>query len=533
MRAAAPQSAAGRGRRDLVLGVDIGTSSSKGALVRADGEIVATCERPHGLSSPRAGWAEQDAEQVWWKDLVTICAELVERADGRIAAVCASGIGPCVLAADAAGSPLRPAILYGIDTRATREVAELTERFGAAEILRRSGTRLSSQAVGPKLLWLRRNEPEVWSRTARLFMPNSFLVWRLTGEYVLDHHSASHSDPLYDMDLARWNTDWATEIAPGVELPRLLWPGEVTGCVTPEASALTGLPAGIPVATGTIDAWAEALSVDVRAPGDVMVMYGSTLMVVALVDALLRHEDLWSNVGVFPGSRTLSTGMATAGALTSWFMRLTNSPSHAALVSEAGPLPAGAEGLVVLPYFAGERAPVADALARGVICGLTLRHGRGHLYRALLEATGYGARHIVETLRAAGAVDRRFVAVGGGTQNHLGLQIVSDILGRPQEIPRVTLGAAYGDALLAAIAAELVGPETRWNETVAVVEPTENGIEIYETLYRVYRELYPATRDQAHILAALQTAAALDGHARAGTPDAVLRDSPLTAGRSG
>lgn len=487
----------------LVLGIDIGTSSSKGALVRDDGEIVATCELAHAVSYPRPGWAEQDAETVWWRDFLGICRELVGYGDGEVAAVCTSGIGPCVLPADANGSPLRPAILYGIDTRATREIAELTERFGAAEILRRGGTLLSSQAVGPKLVWLRRNEPDVWQRTARLFMPNSFIVWRLTGEYALDHHSASQSDPLYDIEAGRWNTEWAEEIAPNLALPPLLWPGEIAGRLSQEAAGLTGLRAGIPVAMGTIDAWAEALSADVRDVGDVMLMYGSTFMVVEVTDRTVRDEGLWSTTGVFPGTHCAATGMNTSGALIDWSMRLTGVASRDVVVAEADAVPPGSDGLVVLPYFAGERAPVTDPWARGVICGLTLRHERGHLFRAVLEATGYGVRHIVETLRGAGATDGRIVAVGGGTHNRVWMQVVSDVLGCRQEVPRVTVGASYGDALLAAMAAGLVEPHTRWNTLASVVEPADHA-GIYESLYHIYRDLYRATREQAHALAALQ-----------------------------
>jgi len=232
----------------LLIGIDIGTSSSKGVLARPDGEIVATAERPHQLSLPRPGWAEHDAERVWWSDFQAICAELLGKVDGAVAGLCVSGIGPCLLPADEAGRPLRPAILFGIDTRATREIEEINERYGEEHILQRGGSLLSSQAVGPKLAWLRRNEPEVWARTRRFFMANSFIVHRLTGEYVLDHHSASQCDPLYDLAGNRWIGEWAEDIAPGLPLPRLLWPGEVAGRITPEAARLTGIPAGTPVA---------------------------------------------------------------------------------------------------------------------------------------------------------------------------------------------------------------------------------------------------------------------------------------------
>ena len=489
---------------ELVLGIDIGTSSSKGVLARPDGTIVAVAERQHPLSLPRPGWAEHDAEATWWGDFLALCRELVDRATeagGQIAALCTSGIGACLLAADADGNPLRPAILYGIDSRSTREIAELTERYGSEAILARSGTLLSSQAVGPKLAWLRRNEPDVWARTRQLLMANTFIVERLTGEYVLDHHSASQCDPLYEIQTNRWAEDWAEEIAPGLPLPRLVWPAEVVCRVTAAAAAETGLPVGTPVAAGSIDAWVEALSVDVREPGDVMLMYGTTLMVVEVVEAPRPYPGLWGTTGLFPGTSTLSTGLATSGALTGWLREIAGGPPYEQLVAEATAVPPGADGLVVLPYFAGERAPVDDPRARGLILGLTLSHGRGHLYRALLEATGYGVRHIVETLRAAGAKDRRLVAVGGGTRGDLWPQVASDILGRPQEIPRVTIGASYGDALLAAVAGGLVAEETRWNVPSAIVEPVAERAGLYDTLYATYRALYPATRDHMHALA--------------------------------
>jgi xylulokinase len=327
-----------------------------------------------------------------------------------------SGIGPCVLAADADGRPLRPAVLYGIDTRATTEIAALRERLGEEEILDRCGSPLTSQAVGPKLLWLRHHEPAVWQQTRRMFMASSFLAHRLTGRYVLDHHSASQSAPLYDSRRQRWIPEWADEIAPGLELPELVWPTDVIGLVSAEAASLTGLPPGTPVVAGTIDAWAEAVSVGVSAPGDVMLMYGTTMFLVEVSDVRRTAPTLWGTLGV-------------------------------------------------------ERTPLFDPSARGVLAGLTLRHARGHMYRAALEATAYGVRHNLEAMRAAGGVDKRLVAVGGGTQGGLWLQIVSDVLQQPQQVPRHTIGACYGDALLAGIGTGLVDRDAQWNPVVRVVEP--------------------------------------------------------------
>ncbi len=489
---------------ELVLGIDIGTSSSKGVLVTSTGEIRASSERNHALSLPRPGWAEHDAEEIWWQDFLTLCQELMPQADQPVAALCVSGIGPCFLAADASGAPLRPAILYGIDTRATEEIAALTRQYGAEQILARGGSPLTTQSIGPKLLWLQRHEPEVWQQTRQLLMASSFVVERLTGEYVLDHHSASQCDPLYDIHENGWIEDWAAEIAPGLTLPRLLWPSEIAGYVTESAAAATGLSAGIPVAAGTIDAWVEALSVGVSEPGDLMLMYGTTMFLVEVQREALIHPSLWSTAGVFAGTHTLAAGMATSGALTAWLRKIAGDIPYETLVEEARNVMPGAEGLVVLPYFAGERTPLFDPQARGIICGLTLRHERGHIYRALLEATAYGIRHTLEVMQEAGADIKRLVAVGGGTKGGLWTRIVSDVTGLSQDIPEKTIGACYGDAFLAALAANLTSRDALWNPILEQTQPDLATRSIYDELYGVYRQLYPATLTLTHQLAAIQ-----------------------------
>lgn len=485
----------------LLLGVDIGTSSSKGVLTAPDGAVVATAVREHTVSRPHPGWAEHDARTVWWDGFAAITRELLPQAGGRpVAAIGVSGIGPCALPATASGEPLRPAILYGVDTRSTREIEELTAWYGAEAVVERGGSPLTTQAVGPKLAWLVRNEPDVWKRTRRLFMASSYLVHELTGEYVLDHHSASQSNPLYDSRAHAWIDDWAAEIAPGLELPPLAWPGEVAGAVTAEAAARTGLAAGTPVIAGTIDAWAESISVGVAEPGDVMVMYGTTMFLLEVLAERRTWAGLWGTVGITPDTYDLAAGMATSGAVTDWLRQLTGA-AYEKLTEEARAAGPGAAGLVMLPYFAGERTPLFDPDARGLVLGLTLHHGRGHLYRAALEGTAFGVRHNLEEMHAAGGTARRLVAVGGGTKGGLWTQIVSDVLGRPQVMPSVTIGACYGDALLAARATGL-SDGAGWNPPAATVEPDPAAGELYDGLYAVYRALYPATRDAAHTLAA-------------------------------
>lgn len=490
---------------DLLLGLDIGTSSSKAVVAQPDGVVLASVERAHETSLPRPGWVEHDAETVWWADVIALVRDLDASLLGRLAGVCVSGIGPCLLPLGDGDAPLRPAILYGIDTRAGAEVEELTQRYGAAELLARGGSPLTSQAVGPKLLWLQRREPEVWERTRRFAMASSFAVLRLTGEYVLDRHSASQCNPLYDLRAAHWDERMAEEIAPGLELPRLLWAGEAAGTVTPEAARETGIPAGVTVAAGTIDAWAEALGAGVVEPGDTMLAYGTTMFVVHIAPDAIPDPALWLTAGVVPGSLTVAAGMATSGALTSWLREISGGLPYERLLAEAEAAPAGADGLVVLPYFAGERTPLFDADARGTVLGLTLRHGRGHIYRALLEATAFGVLHNLEAIERAGGKPRRLVAVGGGTRGGLWTQIVSDVTGREQDLPSSTIGASYGDAQLAAAAAGLAGLDAGWARVAGTVRPRAELRPLYEQLYGVYRRLYPATCELAHELAALQT----------------------------
>ena len=492
---------------ELLLGIDLGTASSKGVLTTPEGQIVATAvrPRPHSVSMPFPGWSEVEAESVWWQDVVALTHELVPQAAGRtIAALCVSGVGPCLVLADDDTRPVRPAILYGIDSRATAEIAELDERLGTAEVLRRCGTPLTTQAVGPKALWVQRHEPDVWSRATRWFNSSSFVVKRLTGEYVLDHHTASQCVPLYDIEACTWNDDWYDEVMGPIARPRLVWSAEIVGSVSASAAEETGLGVGIPVCAGTVDAWAEAFSGGVRSPGDLMLMYGSTMFFVQELADLARHPRLWNTMGIDPGSRCLAAGMSTSGSLTGWVQNLVGDVPFETLVREAAAVPAGSDGLLLLPYFAGERTPIFDHQARGVIAGLTLRHQRGHVFRAVYEGIAFGIRQILELLDTETNPVTRLVAVGGGTQGRLWTQVVSDVTGREQEVPEQTIGACYGDALMAAIGSGLVPPETNWARLADVIEPDPNVRPLYDELYGLYSSLYPATREHAHALARIQ-----------------------------
>jgi xylulokinase len=486
---------------ELVVGVDIGTSSTKAVAVDPDGTIHARASRPHTSSMPRPGWVEQDAERDWWGGVVALCRELVATIDpDAVRGVCVSGTGPCLVPCDADGRPMRPAILYGVDSRAGGQIAALDAALGAERIVSRGGSRLSSQALGPKLLWLREIEPEVWARMRSWHMPSSFAAMRLCGTIALDHHSASQCDPFYDMAADDWARDWVADLLPGCPLPDLVWPGDLLGPVSAEAAAATGLPAGVPVFAGTIDAWAEALSVGVREPGEAMVMYGSTLFVIQVAARVRPAPPLWCTAGLEPDRPAYAAGMATSGTLLSWWRELMGSAEWPALLEEAAASPVGANGLVALPYFAGERTPVDDPLARGVLAGLTLRHTRGDVLRAAHEAIAIGVRGILELVRGAAGGPRRVVAVGGGLQGGLLAQIVSDACGMTQEVPQETIGASYGDALLAAIGAGLSPAGTDWTQIATSVRPDPAAADAYDALAAHAAELYRSTRPLVHRL---------------------------------
>ncbi len=484
------------------LGVDIGTFESKGVLTDVSGRILAKARRQHQMIVPQPGRAEHRADEDWWGDLKAITRELLAVsgvAPESIAAVATSAIGPCMLPVDRAFRPLMNGVLYGVDTRAGAEIAELTETYGQPRIEARCGNALTSQMVGPKILWLRRNHPELWARTAHIGTSTTWLTYRLTGEWVIDHYTACNWAPLYDIETQDWCFDLG-DICQREQLPRLMWSTGIAGHVTPEAAAETGLAPGTPVTCGTVDAAAEAMSVGVRHPGDMMMMYGSTLFVIEIAKSRVHDGRLWQAPWLFPGEHAVMAGLATSGTLTQWLRELTlpgedREAAFAILSREAEAVPPGARGLICLPHFSGERTPLHDDKARGVFFGLTLGHGRPEIFRAACEGIAMATRQLVDTCREAGVPPARVMAVGGGVQNAAWAQATSDMTGLEQIVRHTTFGASYGDAFIAALATGAVGRDDidRWNPAERVIVPRE--IPEYDRIYGIYRELYSRNRD--------------------------------------
>jgi len=494
----------------LLLGIDVGTYSSKGVLIEPDGKLVKSAVAEHDMSIPHPGWAEQDADAIWWGDIVKLCQQLL---DGNpyygadVAAVAVSAIGPCMLPLDSSDHPLRPGLLYGVDARAGRQIDALNQKYGEQDIYNFSGMALTSQAVGPKILWLRENEPDVWKRTAHITTASSYLILRLTGEKVIDRHTASHYMPLVDIHSLEWSDRFADGLVQPSRLPRLAWSDELAGRVNRAGAEETGLAVGTPVAVGAVDALSEAISVGVVRPGDLMIMYGSTAFFILVEDAPRPDPRLWTVAGAFRGQYNLAAGMSTTGSLTRWFRDelardLPEETAYATLFEQADTIAPGADGLLLLPYFSGERTPINDTRARGVFAGLTLAHRREHLYRAVLESVAYGIRHNIETFQSIGADVKRVVAVGGGTKSATWLQIVSDVAGIVQEVPQLTIGASYGNAFLAGVASGQLRREdlTHWVLPGTEVLPDPARKAIYDALYADYRMLYEQTKDIVHRL---------------------------------
>lgn len=493
-----------------LIGVDIGTGSSKGVLIETRyGNVVAQATIPHGVSLPHPGWVEQNAEEIWWGEFVRIVQEILQDSgvgSRDILGVGVSGIGPCVLPVDEEFNPLRPAILYGIDTRATAEIEKYLQELGPDEVFRRAGCELSASAVAPKILWIYNNEPEVYQRARWFLTCQNFIVARLTGKASIDNYTASTYSPIIDVEKREWMDETIAGINPTAKLPEKYWTTAVVGGITAQAAGITGLQEGTPVIAGTIDAAAEAVSIGNYSVGDTMGMFGSSNSIIALTSSYTRSKTFWGLNWLFPEQYAVVGGMATVGSLTKWFLENVYKPAPdmqdenpyaqmAELLSMSVP---GANNLVALPYFEGERTPINDPIARGAFFGLTLRHSQADLYRALLEAVGFGIRHNLEKLADESIEVKLVNAVGGGSKNLGWMQIIANIADVNVRIPQGISGAAYGDAILAGIGVGLYEDASQariWDEAALNLKPDHSDAEVYNRLYKVYRVLYERTKD--------------------------------------
>ncbi|HUR85822.1 MAG TPA: xylulokinase [Solirubrobacteraceae bacterium] len=469
----------------LLAGLDVGTSSVKGLLVGPGGEVVARAEVAHALSTPRAGWAEQDPED-WWAGAQAVLAQLGRA--GSIAGIGLTGQMHGLVALDAGDRILRPAILWN-DGRTAAECAEIEARLGLDALISMTGNRALPGFTAPKLLWLARHEPDVYSQIAHVLLPKDYVRLRLCGEHATDVADASGT-LLFDVARRRWSSQVveALDVDPAW-LPRAL--------ESPDVSGFTA--SGVPVAAGAGDQAAGALGVGVdRAGGPMSLVLGTSGVVFAAADEF--SADPQARVHAFcharPGAwHAMGVMLSAAGSLRWLADAVAAGDDVAALVTEAERWEPGVEGLVFLPYLAGERTPHANADARGAFVGLSLRHDRGALVRAVLEGVAFGLRDGFDLVaEMAGRPDIGRVS-GGGARSRLWLQILASVLDVPLQRTAVDEGASFGAALLGGVAAgvfadvgEAVAACVRPGE---VIEPVDAWIEPYREIRRRFRALYP------------------------------------------
>lgn len=505
------------------LGIDIGTYGSRGILIDDKWEVLADCSVSHSMSNPHPGWFEHDANRVWWDDFCKLSHALLD-ASGvspeSIACVGSSALGTDCLPVDDKCEPLRPAILYGIDARATDEATLLTEYYGVEKTKRLFGHAINSGDTATKILWIKRNEPDVYARTYKFLTGSSFLTARLTGEYTIDQALATGSfRPLYLPD-GQINADECGLFCKPGQLARCASSIDLAGTVTDRASYETGLAVGTPVVTGTGDSTSEAISVGLVGPGTVFFQYGSTMYYYFCTDRLLDGYTSPQGNGslkggkqyTVPGTFCLGDGTNAAGTLTHWVRDLLyreeserekrgGESAYAVMAREAGEIEAGCEGLLMLPYIYGERSPLQDPLARGVLFGLTGSHDRRHINRAALEAIGYTTLQHLILFSELGLSPTRIVSAGGCTRNATLMQIVCDMAGMPIPLPQGFQCSAFGDALLAAAGVGAINGYSGILQAIPkgrILEPNIRLHEYYLEQYPIYRDLYIDNKEKMH-----------------------------------
>ena len=491
------------------LGIDIGTYESKGILTDKDGNVIASATNPHKMLVPEPGWAEHRPEEDWWNDFVKITKKILKASKinpGDISCIATSAIGPCMLPVSYEGDPLMNAVLYGVDTRAEKEIKELNREVGKEKILQNCGNALTSQSVGPKILWLKKNCPEIYKKAGKILSSTSYLVQKLTGESVIDHYTAANFTPLYDIKNLKWTDALTKNIIEIERLPKLMWTTEIAGYVSKAASKETGLAIETPVTVGTIDAAAEAISVGVCSAGDMMMMYGSTIFIIQVTNEKIIDGRLWYAPWLFKGLHGSMAGLATSGTLTHWFRdnfakEIPKDKAFEILAAEAAQSPPGSKGLIVLPYFSGERTPIHDPKARGTIFGLDLTHNRGDIFRAFLEGIAMGTAQVFETYEAIGQKPKKVMAVGGGTKNNIWMQATSDFSQIDQVISEKSTGASYGNAFLAALAVGAVSQRdiTNWNPALSKIKTQHSTLHAEKN--KLFRQLYERSKEIAHAVA--------------------------------
>ncbi len=473
----------------VLFGIDVGTSATKGLAITPDGKVVATEEAAYPLSTPKPGWSEQNPED-WWRATQEVLENL-ERAAGPPTGIGLSGQMHGLVALDSSDDVIRPAILWN-DQRTQAECDEIETTIGLQRLIELTGNRALTGFTAPKILWLRHHEPDNYKRIASVLLPKDYVRLRLTGEHATDVSDASG---MLLLDVA--NRTWSDEVVNALSIdPDWL----ATVLESPELSGQT-TKHGTPVAAGAGDQAAGAVGVGVDRPGPVSVAVGTSGVVFAALDAFAADDQarIHAFCHAVPGKwHAMGVMLSAAGSL-AWLRNATDPDTpFDTLLKEADQWPPGAEGLIFLPYLAGERTPHADPDARGAFVGLSIRHDRGALTRAVLEGVAFALRDSLDLTKELGGTPELGRISGGGARSALWTRIIASVLELPLEPVAVDEGAAFGAAILGGVAAE-TWPDvhTAVQQTVkpnAPIEPVPEWIEPYREQRERFRKLYPALK---------------------------------------
>ncbi len=491
------------------LGIDVSTTATKALLVDERGAVKGAAMSPHTLQTPKPLWSEQDPRE-WWGAASASIRQVMHTAGitgEQVAALGLTGQMHGLVLLDEAGGILRPAILWN-DGRTQAQCDEIHRRVGRERFIRISGNVALAGFTAPKILWVQENEPEVYARARHVLLPKDYIRFCLTGEYAMDKADGAGT-VLFDLKKRDWSADLLRKLGidPGWMPPTFEGP-QVTGRVSPPAAAATGLRAGTPVVAGGGDQAAQAVGVGAVTPEIVALTVGTSGVVFASTpSALIEPEGrLHAFCHAVPGMWHFMGVMLSAAGSLQWY-RDTMAPgmSFDELLLEAASVPAGCEGLQFLPYLSGERTPHPDPLARGAWIGLTIRHGRGHLTRAVLEGVAYGLKDSFTLIRRAGLGEIRQVrGSGGGMKGGLWREILASVLEAELVSVNTTEGAAYGAALLAGVGAGAWPDAAAACQTVIKVTgstlPNPDLRGVYLEGYQIYQELYPALRHSFHAM---------------------------------
>jgi len=487
------------------IGLDIGTTSTIGILIALPDRVLATSSRPVTFSSPQPGWAEENPNQ-WWQNVCSIVPELIEKSGidpQDIAGIGVAGMLPAVILLDKDDNILRPSIQQS-DGRCAEQVAELAAELDEADFVQKAGNGINQQLVAAKLRWIERHEPEIFNKIATVFGSYDFINWKLGNVKAVEQNWALEAG---FVDLA--TNEISNDLVDLAHIARSVIPGkiashQVLAPVSATAAAATGLPKGIPIIGGAADHIASAYAAGIINPGDVLLKFGGSTDIMIATKTARPDKRMFLDYHLLKGMYMPNGCMASGGSALNWFVKnfaggekeAANAKGislHQHLDQIAAKVPAGAGGVQIIPYFLGEKTPIHDPSARGIINGLSLNHDLRHLWRALLEGFGYAFRHHIEVFNDMGHATTNFIASDGGANSRLWMQICADILQTPIQLLTGHPGSCLGAAWMAAIGS---GLSSNWQGGTAfvsygdIVEPNPENAAVYDAGYRRFRASY-------------------------------------------